>query len=152
MKIISFYDPFLDRHNIRLMVDGSRNLRTVQSWRRLKQIKQMIQHKKRKDDGSYFYSHLLCLPREKVGLQCLCTKVTLKIGFIHTTAIKPVCYVSSRSSMMEARNTCKNVFEKEAFCNVEPRRCRQKENFASWSALEFLQSPIQKRRHVCPNL
>ena len=112
----------------------------------------MIQHKKRKDDGSYFYSHLLCLPREKVGLQCLCTKVTLKIRFIHTTAIKPVCYVSSRSSMMEARNACKNVFEKEAFCNVEPRRCRQKENFASWSALEFLQSPIQKRRHVCPNL
>ena len=145
MKIISFYDPFFDRHNIRLMVDGSRNLRTVQSWRRLEQIKQMIQHKKRKDDGSYFHSHLLCLSREKVGLQCLCTKVTLKIRFIHT-AIKPVYYVSSRRSMMEARNACKNVFEKEAFCNVEPRRCRQKGKFCQLECIRIFAEPDSKEK------
>ena len=101
----------------------------------------MIQHKKRKDDGSYFYSHLLCLPREKVGLQCLCTKVTLKIRFIHTTAIKPVCYVSSETSMLDKMHA-KTCFRTRLFAMTSHDNAEKEENFASYGASKLLQNLI----------
>ena len=46
----------------------------------------------------------------------------------------------------------KTCLKKKLFATSSHDDAGKKENFASRSALEFLQSPIQKRRHVCPNL
>ena len=109
------------------------------------------------DDGFILKVIIFIYWREKVGLQCLCTKVTLNIRFLHTTAIKPVCYVSRKSSMLDRNarviwNTCKILLEKEAFCNDEPRQSRQGGKFCLLECIEIFAKTHWKEKHVCPNL
>ena len=49
-------------------------------------------------------------------------------------------------------NTCKNLLEKEAFCNDEPRQSRQGGKFCLLECIEIFAKTHWKEKHVCPNL
>ena len=57
----------------------------------------------------------------------------MKIGFIHTTAIKPVCYVSSKTSMLNKMHA-KTCFRTKLFAMASHDNAGKEENFASYGA------------------